>query len=368
MIALTTCSTKSPVAYAEVGSESMADCSNHLLDPRANLHPCTMIKGGYEKFEARDNTLFRFIADKLTHTESADYLSLTTRHLAGNGGVQCAIKDARVAANDSQFSYVLRSDAKGYYANIDHAVLLNILSKLTSNKDILRIVYKLCKRTIIKDGVYSECEKGIPLGTSLSPLLGAIYLTPLDEAMESLPGVVYIRYMDDWVVFCKSRWALRRAVKKMHTVLNSLLLEAHPDKTFIGKIERGFDFLGVDIVPEKPLSPSRVSSTRLQEKLHTHLSQCARLYEQGRLKSLQSVERYITHWLRWAQGIGIASSNALDAIQASLSTLCKTSSIVMIQTFAQCILQRGKTKLNKLNDYEKDNYHVNRWSFAYMRC
>jgi hypothetical protein len=27
-------------------------------------------------------------------------------------------------------------------------------------------------------------------------------------------------------------------------ILGSLLLEKHPDKTFIGRIERGFDFLG----------------------------------------------------------------------------------------------------------------------------
>lgn len=33
-----------------------------------------------------------------------------------------------------------------------------------------------------------------------APLLGAIYLTPLDKAMEALP-VQYIRFMDDWVIF-----------------------------------------------------------------------------------------------------------------------------------------------------------------------
>jgi RNA-directed DNA polymerase len=37
---------------------------------------------------------------------------------------------------------------------------------------------------------------------------------------------------------------LRRAVKAVNAVLGSLRLEKHPDKTFIGKIEGGFDFLG----------------------------------------------------------------------------------------------------------------------------
>ncbi len=33
-------------------------------------------------------------------------------------------------------------------------------------------------------------------------------------------------------------------VKAVNAVLRLLRLEKHPDKTFIGKIERGFDFLG----------------------------------------------------------------------------------------------------------------------------
>jgi len=117
-----------------------------------------------------------------------------------------------------------------------------------------------------------------------------------------------------------------------------------------------------------PLSPSRVSLQRLQEKLLFHLSQCARLYEQGRLRSLDSVERYITHWLRWSKGIGIASSNALDAIQYAITQLCETphANDVMVNTFARCILQRGKTEQKKkLNYYEKDNYYVNDRSRSY---
>jgi RNA-directed DNA polymerase len=35
----------------------------------------------------------------------------------------------------------------------------------------------------------------------------------------------------------------RRAVGLVTQVLGSLRLEKHPDKTFIGRIERGFDFL-----------------------------------------------------------------------------------------------------------------------------
>jgi hypothetical protein len=49
--------------------------------------------------------------------------------------------------------------------------------------------------------------------------------------------------MDDWVILARSRWHLRRAVRVMNQVLAHLGLEQHPDKTFIGRVTRGFDFL-----------------------------------------------------------------------------------------------------------------------------
>lgn len=50
--------------------------------------------------------------------------------------------------------------------------------------------------------------------------------------------------MDDLVVLTRARWQLRRAVRTLNQVFNALRVEQHPGKTFIGRIARGFDFLG----------------------------------------------------------------------------------------------------------------------------
>jgi hypothetical protein len=50
--------------------------------------------------------------------------------------------------------------------------------------------------------------------------------------------------MDDILVLAPTRWKLRRAIRVVNEILGSLRLEKHPDKTFIGRIEQGFDFLG----------------------------------------------------------------------------------------------------------------------------
>ena len=79
-------------------------------------------------------------------------------------------------------------------------------------------------------------------------------------------------YMDEILLLAFSRWRLRRAIKSVRQVLDDLGLELHPDKTSIGRIARGFDFLGYQFDPTG-LRLSAVTLRRHREKL-------TRLYEQ----------------------------------------------------------------------------------------
>ena len=76
---------------------------------------------------------------------------------------------------------------------------------------------------------------------------------------------------------------------------------------FIGRVSRGFDFLGVDFQPGAPLVPSAVSLARKTEKI-------ARLYEQG--ASQERIGRYETHWARWLRSLTDRSDPAAPAPQA----------------------------------------------------
>ena len=60
--------------------------------------------------------------------------------------------------------------------------------------------------------------------------------------MEKL-GLFDVRFIDDVVVLAPTRCKLRRAVKCLNGTLAALGVEKHPDKTFIGRIDKGFDFL-----------------------------------------------------------------------------------------------------------------------------
>ncbi len=182
-------------------------------------------------------------------------------------------------------------------------------------------------------------------------------------AIKQIPGVRYLRYMDDWIILCPSRWKMRRAVTLMHQTLDTLGLRVHPDKTFIGRVSKGFDFLGVQFSSHESSSPlitptiqpSPVAQSRLRTQLENHLSKAAQLYEQGRLHTLARLELYLTHWLRYQKGIGVASSAALHTLSKTLLSLCSEATDVMIPTFCKML---RTTFQNKQQNKIYENTHI----------
>lgn len=99
--------------------------------------------------------------------------------------------------------------------------------------------------------------------------------------------------------FSRTRWQLRGAVKVVNQTLGALSREKHPDKTFIGRIERGFDFLGYH------LSPAGLSVAK--QTIANFIEKASRLYEQERsaVSTVSPLEMYVRRWLRWARA-GVA--------------------------------------------------------------
>ena len=76
------------------------------------------------------------------------------------------------------------------------------------------------------------------------------------EALSTGGSIRYQRFMDDYVIFARTRNRLRATIKRMYGVLESLKLNVHPDKRYIGKTEKGFDFLGYRFRPGKLQEPA----------------------------------------------------------------------------------------------------------------
>ena len=140
-------------------------------------------------------------------------------------------------------------------------------------------------------GLYQDVTKGISRGSSLSPLLGAFYLLELNQNMEKV-DVKYFRCMDDILILAPTRWKLKRAIRVLNQIFNELNLEQHPHKTLIGRIERGFDFLGYHFGPR---------GITLAKKTIIHfITKALRLYEQEPPHTrMRRLGEYVIRWIRW---------------------------------------------------------------------
>ena len=86
----------------------------------------------------------------------------------------------------------------------------------------------------------------------------------------------------------------------MNHVFDALGLAKHPDKTFIGKIDKGFDFLGYHF--------SREGLCVAEATLKRFLEKATRLYEQekGKPEGLPLLGLYVERWSVWvASGVAL---------------------------------------------------------------
>jgi len=227
-----------------------------------------------------------FLARRILQDQLKHVLYSNCRHIKGHGGVKCAVRDLMKQTGD--FRFVGRFDIASYYESMQHHILLGLLEESGVDETLQAVVQQYLKAPDLSG---SGC--GMMAGGSLSPLLGALYLSPLDAAMlrlVNLGQIYYVRYMDDMVILAKTRWHLRAAIRILTETIQSLGLTLHRVKRFVGRIEKGFDFLGYQIHPSRRLRPSPESLRRLSVRAR-------RLYEQG--ASSCRLWQYVSRWTRW---------------------------------------------------------------------
>jgi hypothetical protein len=106
-----------------------------------------------------------------------------------------------------------------------------------------------------------------------------------------------IRVWTNIVVLTKTRWQLRRVVRTLSQTFTALKVGQQPDKTCIGRIERGFNLRGYCFC-RGPVTAQRT--------LQNHATRIHRLYEQQKTApdGAARLDEYVARWRRWC-GAGL---------------------------------------------------------------
>ncbi len=164
-----------------------------------------------------------------------------------NRNAQQAVLKAQQYIN-SGLNHIVDIDLKSFFDEVDHCILLQLLYRKVKCPLTLRLIRKWLRAPILINGKLTKRRKGVPQGSPLSPLLSNIMLNDLDKEMER-QGLKYVRYADDFSIYCKSNWQARKTGNQIFLYLkNKLKLPINREKSGIRK-PVNFTILGFGFVP-----------------------------------------------------------------------------------------------------------------------
>lgn len=138
--------------------------------------------------------------------------------------------------NCVRYAWVIDVDIKGFFDNISHDLMMQLLQQHTQEKWVLLYAERWLKAGVEQqDGSIAPRTKGTPQGGVASPLFANIYLHhAFDKWMDELnPGNPFERYADDIVIHCSSKEEAEQLLEKLKIRMQQYGLELHPEKTKI---------------------------------------------------------------------------------------------------------------------------------------
>ncbi len=233
---------------------------------------CNIIEPLFEKIFIYDNYANRINKGTLKAIERFDYFK------------------AIVSKNNTVSCYVLKSDIKKYFENIDCEILISIIKKKIADKRVIWLVRKILANS-------SSQSKGMPLGNLTSQFFANVYLNELDQFVKhKLKAKYYLRYVDDFVVLESDRKKLDFYKEQIDEFLKSTLkLQLHKDKSKILKLGDSINFLGFRVFYYHKL----LKKSNLRKMMNT-LQILGERYNRGEI-NYGAVYDFIEGWIAYAK-------------------------------------------------------------------
>jgi RNA-directed DNA polymerase len=226
-----------------------------------------------------------------------------------------AVSQSLKYINDG-FQDIVDIDLKGFFDEVDHSILLQLIYKKVKCPYTLRLIRKWLRAPIQINGKLYKRRKGVPQGSPISPLLSNILLDELDKELAGRE-LRYVRYADDFSIYAKSKVEARQIGNSIVIFLrDKLRLPINKEKSGIRR-PSNFELLGHGFVPiykkgikgQYQFVVKKKSWESLKRKLKDFTKKTKPYSFKERLQKLAEV------WKGWVNNYRLAS------IQAKLKAL-----------------------------------------------
>jgi len=133
------------------------------------------------------------------------------------------------------YTHVVDMDLSKFFDRVNHDRLMSRLATKIKDKRVLKLIRRYLNAGTMINGVIIFTDEGTPQGGPMSPLLSNIVLDELDKELEAR-GHKFIRYADDFRIYCKSLKAAQRVKTSITRFLTiKLRLKVNEEKSAVSR-------------------------------------------------------------------------------------------------------------------------------------
>lgn len=191
------------------------------------------------------------------------------------------------------YKHIVDMDLSKFFDRVNHDRLMSRLATKVRDKRVLKLIRRYLTAGTMIDGFVSHSIEGTPQGGPLSPLLSNIVLDELDKELEAR-GLNFVRYADDFVVYCKSRKSAERVKESITKFLTvKLKLKVNEEKSSVSRpwLSKFLGFTFISMYGQTKIRIHKKAIERFKERVRE-------LTDRNCGKSLQQVIENLNQYLR----------------------------------------------------------------------
>ena len=183
---------------------------------------------------------------------------LSMRHSYGyrRGFSRMQARDRILTLYRQGYRWFFEADITEFFDLVSHAEIRNRLESFFPHEPLVPLIMDWVSAPVQFDGRLIQRHTGLPQGSPISPMLANLLLEDFDADLTAR-NMKLVRFADDFVVLCKTRHQALTAAKQAEQSLAELGLRFNPEKTGVGELLDGLDFVGYTIVGDLAVEKHR---------------------------------------------------------------------------------------------------------------